>query len=326
MSRARSRPAVSKYRAPRIGWLVILLAACGAPDDDRASAPAVDDDRLSIYTVNYPLAYLAGRIGGDAVRVSLPVPADIDPADWQPAPATIIEFQQADLILLNGLGYAKWVATAALPNNRVVDTSRAFLDRVIRLDDATHSHGPEGAHSHGAVASHAWLDPALAREQAQAILDALITYRPADEATFRAHFTLLERDLADLDRELAAAFAALGEQPVLFSHPVYQYLARRYVGAARSLDWEPDVVPDAQALADLRELRAEFPAQLLVWEQEPYAVTVELLEAEGLRSIAFTTGANRPADGDYLDLMRWNVGNLQRIAVSVAPDQPAVGD
>lgn len=291
----------------------LLLGACDQQGSDDANSVEPVDPRLSVYAVNYPLAYFAARIGGNAVRVTLPVPAGADPADWQPSPATIIEFQQADLVLLNGAGYAAWVETAALPNNRLVDTSRSFLDRLIHLDDPTHSHGPEGSHSHGAVASHTWLDPSLAMEQARAILDALITYRPDQEAEFRAHFTLLARDLEMLDADLKAAFAVLEDQPVLFSHPVFQYLARRFVSNARSLDWEPNAVPDAGTLSELRDVLAEFPARILIWEQEPFAITVGLLEAEGLRSIAFATGANRPAEGDYLGLMRWNLLNLQKV-------------
>lgn len=325
MSRIRSRPAASSCRALRFAWLLILLSACGAPDNGPGEAPQAVDDRLSIFAVNYPLAYFAGRIGGDAVRVSLPVPADADPADWRPSPETIIEFQQADLILLNGAGYAQWVETAALPNNRLVDTSRNFLDRLIRLDDTTHSHGPEGSHSHGTFASHIWLDPALATEQARAILDALITYLPDQENEFRSHFVLLERDLQALDAELTEAFAAVDGEPILFSHPVYQYLQRRYAPDSRSLNWESDVVPDTDALDALRAMRADFPAGVLIWEQAPFAITVEVLETEGLRSIAFATGGNRPAEGDYLDLMQWNLGNLAKLqpAASDGPDSAA---
>jgi zinc transport system substrate-binding protein len=297
----------------------LLPAACGQPENGEATAQEPVDLRLSVYAVNYPLAYFASRIGGEQVRVTLPVPADQDPAHWQPAPEQIIEYQQADIILLNGAGYADWVKTASLPNNRLVDTSRGFLDRLIALDDPTHSHGPAGTHSHGEFASHTWLDPALAVEQARGVLDALITYRPEHETEFRSHFAGLERDLQTLDQDLTAAFQALEQTPVLFSHPVYQYLARRYAAEARSLDWEPDLVPDAQALEALAAVRAEHPATVLIWEREPFAVTVETLEAEGLRSIAFETGANRPADKDYLALMRWNLANLRRVVPDPAP-------
>ena len=306
--------------------LLLLLGACGGPDGSTPAPAEPEDTRLSVYAVNYPLTYFAERLGGDAVRVTLPVPAGVDPAHWRPAPEDILPFQQADLILLNGAGYAAWVDTAALPNNRMVDTSRSFRDRLIRIEgQATHSHGPEGEHSHGTTASHTWLDPLLALEQARAILVALITYRPENEAEFRSHFILLERDLQALDEELTTVFKALGDQPVLFSHPVYQYLARRFVPDARSLNFEPDQVPDAAALAQLRELRTDYPATLLIWEREPYAVTVEMLESEGLRSIAFVPGANRPPEGDYLDLVRWNITNLSRV-LPAEPQQNSPGD
>jgi len=79
--------------------VIILLAV---------SFTASADEKLSVYAVNYPLAYFAERIGGSSVNVVLPVPADIDPAFWEPDASVIAEFQQADLILLNGAGYANW--------------------------------------------------------------------------------------------------------------------------------------------------------------------------------------------------------------------------
>ena len=65
------------------------------------------DGPLNVYVVNYPLKYFAERIGGPHVRVTLPVPAGEDPVYWTPTIAEITAYQQADLILLNGAGYAK---------------------------------------------------------------------------------------------------------------------------------------------------------------------------------------------------------------------------
>lgn len=320
MSSTRSSLAASSSR--RLALVAVaLLSACAQPGGEETAPGLPEDTRLSVYAVNYPVAYFAERIGGEQVRVTLPVPVGTDPADWTPEARQILEFQQADLVLLNGAGYAGWVQTASLPNNRLVDTSRAFLDSLIPLEDPTHSHGPAGDHSHGTTATHTWLDPALAIEQARAILDSLLIYRPEEETEFRSRFAVLTRDLEVLDQELAEAFAAIGDEPLLFSHPVYQYLARRYAPSARSLDWEPDVVPNDAALESLRRLRDGFPATILIWEQEPFAVTVELLENEGLRSIAFDPGSRRPADRDYMQLMRWNLANLRRVAPAAPPNK-----
>ena len=95
----------------------------GEGDDGRAeqttSEPAYNP---AIYAVNYPLAYFAGRIAGDRARVEFPVPPDIDPAFWSPDAEAVAAFQDADLILLNGAGYARWVHGASLPRRRTINT------------------------------------------------------------------------------------------------------------------------------------------------------------------------------------------------------------
>ena len=78
-------------------------------------------DKPVIAAVNYPLAYFAERLGGDAVEVLFPVPADRDPAFWRPKLAEIAAIQQADVIALNGAGYAGWTTKASLPRSRVAN-------------------------------------------------------------------------------------------------------------------------------------------------------------------------------------------------------------
>ena len=65
--------------------LAVLLAGCGG-DDSGKVAPVAEQtaDTLVIYTVNYPLAFFAERIGGDLVEVVFPAPVDEDPAFWSP--------------------------------------------------------------------------------------------------------------------------------------------------------------------------------------------------------------------------------------------------
>ena len=107
--------------------------------------------------MNYPLQYFAERIGGEHVEVSFPAPPDGDPAYWNPDPDSVAAYQQADLILLNGASYAKWVAIVTLPTSKLVDTSKGFRDRYIIIEGAVvHSHGPEGEHSHGETAFTTW--------------------------------------------------------------------------------------------------------------------------------------------------------------------------
>jgi zinc transport system substrate-binding protein len=268
--------------------------------------------QLVIYAVNYPLAYFAERIGGDLVDVRFLAPEDEDPAYWLPDAETVVAFQAADLILLNGAGYAKWVGRATLPSSKLVNTSSGFMERYVPLEgDLTHSHGPEGAHEHTGWAFTTWLDPTIAAEQARAITDALIRERPGHEAAIRERFAILESALLTLDARLEAAAASIGDEPVFFSHPVYQYLERRYGFNGVSVHWEPDKAPD---LDELRQLLEDHPARWMVWEGLPPAETIQALEGIGVGSVVFDPCGNRPSSGDFMSVMDDNAAALEAIS------------
>lgn len=302
------------------GCLLFGFSACGGEDSSdetigrepevAASGPVV------VYAVNYPLAYFAGRIGGDDVDVRLPVPADEDPAFWNPTAEEISAFQAADIILLNGAGYAGWIEKASLPRSKLVNTSVRAADRYIEADETlVHAHGPEGEHEHGAMAFTTWLDPTLAIEQARSIRDALAAFRPEAEGRFDAAYLELETELEELDRELMAAAAALDGTPLLGSHPVYQYLAERYGLDLWSVHFEPDELPSESGWEELRELQQQRAAPLMLWEAEAMAQTQDRLQREfGITSIVFSPCANAPKVDDYMDVMHENALRLSAIA------------
>jgi len=295
--------------------LAVILQGCSPPVED---AQTTDDDRTAgnvvVYTVNYPLAYFAERIGGGVVDVHMPAPPGVDPATWSPGAEVIAAYQRADLILLNGAGYAAWVSRATLPAAKLVDTSAGFADRYLAVDDAvTHTHGPQGEHAHGDIAFTTWLDSELALLQAGAVRDALVRLRPDREAEFGSAYDELAADLVANGDGLQAIFAMLGGQPLLFSHPVYQYLARRYELDSRSLHWEPEQALAAADIEDLTGLREGHPAAVMIWEAEPSRATRAALAELGIASVVFDPCANRPADGDYAACMRRNLQNMESL-------------
>jgi len=305
---------------------VAALAGCGEGEPG-AVAPgpgSQETGRLSVFAVNYPLQYFAERIGGDRVAVVFPAPADEDPAYWSPDPDTVAAYQKADLILMNGAGYAGWLQRASLPQDRLVDTSEGFRNQLIPLEEnVTHSHGPGGAHSHEGFAFTTWLDPELAILQARAVRDAFAEARPDQESAFRQAFEALEADLRDLDRRLTAAAKAIGDTPLLFSHPVYQYPIRRYGWNGRSVHWEPDPPPTEAMWRELEELLATHPAQWMVWEGEPGEATVKRLEAMGLGSVVYAPCASVPGEGDFLGVMRANASGLEEVVARMLPEATA---
>lgn len=300
---------------------IAILSVVACAKSEKAAAPQVEATStsplvgaLTVYTVNYPLQYFAQRIGGDLLDVRFPAPADVDPAYWSPEAETVAEYQQADLILLSGAGYAKWLERATLPASKIVDTSVGYEDRLLQLEEGTvHTHGLEGEHSHKGYAFTTWLDPTLAVEQARAVAAALTKASPESAAAFQTGLESLIADLEALDERQAELAQSIGDQELLFSHPVYQYLTDRYQLNARSVHWEPGEVPAAQQWEELEKILESHPARWMVWEAQPSPETVQRLEELGVQSVVYEPSSNVPRSGDLLGVMQRNADALAQI-------------
>jgi len=263
----------------RILPLFLLLAACG--DEPDVTAPERTGPP-SVYTTFYPTTYFAERIGGALVNVVCPLPADSDPIWWRPEPDTLRQYQEADLVVLNGASFEKWAQSRSLPENRVVSTADGFRDEWIRYEEAaTHKHGPAGEeHTHEGIDGHTWIDPVLAKRQAAAIRDAMKRLLPDRAAELDRNFAKLAADLDALD----AKFKALPVEgkSIVATHPAWNYPARRY-------GW--NLVNDPEADGDVR-----------LWEGEP--------GEEGPGEVAFSP-CEQQGGQDYLAAMHANLDRLQ---------------
>ena len=290
--------------------IFLALAACSekpAPDDRAADS---EPGRPLIITSNYPLFFFASEIAEDSADIKLPDMAG-DPADWKPGSAEISLMQSADLIILNGAGYEPWLSWVTLPENRLLDSTAGFRDQLLPLrEEAVHQHGPQGEHSHQGVAFTTWLDPTLAAKQATAIEQAISRLVPENASRHRDRLAGLKVRLETLDQAFHETFDTLGNQPIVFSHPVYQYLESRYKLNGVSVHWEPGEAPGTRAMLALREILRSHPARLMLWEEEPLESASEELRKFGVQSIPFRTAANRPDAGDFFNVMEVNITGL----------------
>ncbi|SDX83333.1 metal ABC transporter substrate-binding protein [Citreimonas salinaria] len=280
-----------------------VLAIAGALLAAHLASPASAQDRPVVVPVNYPLAYFAARLGGDAVDVRYPVLESADPAFWEPSLSEIGGIQEADVIALNGAGFAQWTTRVSLPRSATVDTTRGLEDRYIRTDAITHSHGDGDEHSHDAIASHTWLDFAIAADQTDAL--AVFMQRRMRNIADRIaqNRAALRDDLMALDARAQSVAAGLENTTILATHPVYQYFARAYGLTIESLGWEAGAMPSAEQWDALAALQAETGAETLVWEAAPRDEALARAEDMGLRSVVFPPLAAPPREGDFLSVM-----------------------
>ena len=289
-------------------FALVALVSCS----EQPVKTAAGGGKPTIYTTNYPLAFFAKQIAGPDANVEVVFPKiDGDPAFWKPTDQDVAAFQNATLILRNGATYAKWAENVSLPDSIQRDTSKVFSSDYIFVKEAgSHAHGNGEAHAHTGTAFTTWIDFQQAVWQAEEVHGALLELKPEDKKGLDERFNSLAGELKVMHMKLLEIGKKLEGRPLVGSHSIYQYLARRYDLNLRTVHWEPDVVPDEKGMDELKEILMDFPAKVMIWEDTPKAESVEKLKEMGIKSVVFNPAGNRPENDDFLKTMRGNVASL----------------
>jgi zinc/manganese transport system substrate-binding protein len=184
-----------------------------------ASGPALAQDMrpLRVVASFSILADLVGNVGGADVEVAALVGADADAHVFQPSPVDARRLADADLVVVNGLGFEGW------------------LDRLVR---ASGYRGPIVVVSDGIAARklarepdpHAWQDLSHAKRYVENICNSLSRARPALATNFSGRCIAYVQRLAALDTEVRARFDALpkSRRRVITSHDAFGYFGAAY--------------------------------------------------------------------------------------------------
>ncbi len=290
-----------------------LLSSCSndTPETGDANSPG---NKIVVQTVNYPLFYFATRLADDKFDSRYLVNSQEDPAFWNPSDESVQAFQQADLIIRNGAGYAKWMKSISLPSRKMLDTSAAFSKGLITQNGTAHQHGNGEAHEHGDLAFTTWLDFDLAEKQARSIAEKFSAISPQSKEAIQKNFEALAIDLRSLDEQMMLWSKKWGNRPLLVSHPVYQYWGKRYGLNIKSVHWEPDMKWNADRMKELTNINSDHNARWMVWEGSPDAALTASLKETGIDSILFDPSGNRPdKESDWLSAMKHNIASLERL-------------
>ena len=294
-----------------IGSLLVVLIGCSEKNGDKNEQMNVDEQNRPVIVVsNYPLLYFTERLAPKA-EVKFPADDAGDPAYWKPGIDDITLMQKADLIILNGAGYEKWLATISVPSTKIVNSLKGMEDHLIKLDDkVTHSHGLEGEHEHSETAFTTWLDFKLCIKQAEAIKDALIMLTLSDKEEIERNYISLKSDLNLLDTKMQAAADNYKVKTLYASHPVYQYLSKAYSLNIISEHWEPEEMPTEEMWKSLSKKLENDPSDIMLWEDSPLPEVENRLNKLGLSIVVFNPCGNKPESGDFVSVMDSNIDSL----------------
>ena len=177
------------------------------------------------------LGDLVRQVGGDHVEVVTLVGPNGDAHVFEPGPKESAALAEADVLVANGLGFEPWLerlSQAAGFKGALVTAVDGVAPLSAEHDE--HEDGEAEDNDHGAFDPHAFQDLANGQIYVANIARGLSQADPADAADFAANARRMAEQMAALDAELKADFAAIPQERrrVLTSHDAFRYFARAY--------------------------------------------------------------------------------------------------
>ena len=171
--------------------------------------------------------------------------------------------------------------------------------------DEGHDHD---AHAHHGIDMHMWLDPENAKAFVHEIEEALAKIDPANAAAYAANAEKLSEKLDALVTETSDALAPVRGKSFVVFHDAYQYFEHRFdFAAAGAITVNPEVMPGAQRLTEIRDRVKELGAACIFAEPqfEPRLVSVVAEGTDARSGVLDPLGAELE-DGPelYFDLIR----------------------
>jgi zinc transport system substrate-binding protein len=286
-------------RLLRIRHGVLILAALGASLGFYlpTSCQAADARKVKVLTSVVPVYCFTVNVAGNLASVENLLPGRIGPHDYQFTSADVRKLNQADLIVVNGLGLESWLDKAIEANRR--------KSSVVKVEAAA------GLNSRlvSGQNPHVWLDPTLAAHCVTNISIALQKADPANAKGYAENAARYIQKLEQLDMGLGQTLQPLKMIPFITYHDAFPYLVRRYglnqVGVVEKV---PDVEPSAKDLRALSQLVREKKVKVIFTEPQFSSKLVQQLS----RDLGVTAAPLDPIEtGElsptvYEDAMRTN--------------------
>jgi len=292
--------------------VVVVLGACVSVD---TSSDSEEDTPRIVVTTNI-LGDVVRNLVGDDAEVEVVMPPNADPHDFAPSARQAQAMREADVLVINGLGFEAGL----------VDTIDAAEDDGVTVLTATDAVdplplGPDAGEEQGTPDPHVFTDPARMALVAEALTDELAAAVDGlDTAAFRNHAQAYTADLAALDAEVEQILAPVPpERRVLVTnHDVFGYFAERYgfeilgavIPAGSTL-----AEPSAADLDDLATLIADSGVPAVFADTSAPSRLADALAAEGadveVVDLYSESLGDAGSDGaTYVDMVRTNAHRI----------------
>jgi zinc/manganese transport system substrate-binding protein len=289
---------------------VCASVAC-SPTPSTPSSPT-DGGRFAVVAAENVYGDIVRQIGGRAVTVtSILSDPNADPHLFDPGTAAALAVAQAQLVLVNGLGYDAFMdrllEAAPNPLRTVVDVSKTL--------DVTRGANP-----------HLWYDVPRLPKIADAIATGLASAEPSKATYFRSRLAAFLVSLQPLDRAVTAVSKRYRGTSVAYTESVPGYL----LAAAGLVNRAPDaftraiedgIEPSLIAVQEMQHLFTGRTVHLLLYNSQATSPVTE-----GIRQLALDNSIPVVGVTETLppgkSFQSWQLAQLDEIAQALGGLSP----
>lgn len=299
--------------------LFVFASGCSGQQQETGDKTSSEDEyKPVVYSSFYPLYDFATKIGGDKIQVETIVPFGAEPHGYEPSAKKVAELARADVLFFLGAGMEGWIEKTAsnIGNDDLVMVELSKHVQLYPLDG--NEHLEDGQHEHGEYDPHIWLDPLMAKEIAQQMMETLVTVDPRHKDYYEQNYERLAAKLEKLHQDFETGLKNRKSNVIITSHDAFGYLARRYGLETYSImGISPNAEPTPGQLARLAEMVQDYQVQAIFAEDLLSTQAAEVLAVEAqvevlsLNPVAGLTEEQIQTGEDYLSLMYKNLVNLK---------------
>ena len=274
-----------------------------------------EEEQIKVLTSFYPLYEFTKEVGKERINVSIIVPQGIEPHDWEPTIQDLQKMQQADMIIINGIGFETWFEDFVTNNQNavIVDTSNG-----IELIEGSNIHENE-KHQDEELDDglnkdpHIWLDPVLAKKQIENIASALVKLDPKNAEYYNKNADAYNAKLNMLDNKIRTDLSTCNKKDFIAFHNAFAYFAKEYdLNQHTIIGVNPQAEPTVATLQKIIENAKSLDLNIIFTEEAVNPRISEVLANEIGGKVLVLSPIEIPDENkDYISKMEQNLANLK---------------
>jgi len=306
---------INQIHAAIISISIIIPLSSLAVWNSAQSIPLIEsqiyDEKIIAIASFFPLYDFTKMVGGEKVDVFLLIPFGIEPHDWEPTIRDLQRIQQAEIVVINGLGFETWITDIVSANSKIniVDTSTNISKIKIKQESMEHAE-----HDHESFSDpHIWLDPILAKNQIKNIENSLIEIDPQNKEFYSNNANSYSKQLDLLDKKIRNELSTCKKDFIAF-HSAFSYFADHYGLNQHTVikSNDPNVEATSKNLHEIINLARNQGIKVILTEEGVDSRNSEVIANEiNGKVLVLSPLEIGDKDTSYLEKMEQNLSNLK---------------